>query len=156
MSRVVSGVTGAAPIWNSIMRSLLANQPDLPLRRPEGVVGKQVCLLPSQQTDPNQPSTCQTRFEFFRKGVLEGKETQAVVTKEFVPINRDTGAMTTPDNPAVEMQEKTILTDILGTKSCLDCNQDGQPRSLLIVTEGIKQRFKEVKETPVPTAIPPQ
>jgi penicillin-binding protein 1C len=156
MSRVVSGVTGAAPIWNSIMRSVLANQPDLPLRRPEGVVGKQICLVPTSQADPSQPQTCQTRFEFFRKGILEGKETQASVTKESIPINRDTGAMTTPDNPSVEMQEKTILTDILGTRSCLDCNQEGQPRSMLIVIDGDKQRFKEIKETPRPTAAPVQ
>ena len=35
---LVSGVTGAAPIWNAIMTDILKDQPDETLPRPEGVV----------------------------------------------------------------------------------------------------------------------
>lgn len=40
MSRVASGITGAAPIWNKIMRSLLANQISTSWIAPEGLIYK--------------------------------------------------------------------------------------------------------------------
>lgn len=40
MSRVASGITGAAPIWNKIMRSLLANQISTSWIVPEGLIYK--------------------------------------------------------------------------------------------------------------------
>ncbi len=40
MSRVASGITGAAPIWNKVMRSLLVNEPSIEWAVPEGLVYK--------------------------------------------------------------------------------------------------------------------
>ena len=36
--RLTSGITGAAPIWNNIMRAVLEGKPDLAFARPEGVI----------------------------------------------------------------------------------------------------------------------
>ena len=40
MSRIASGITGAAPIWNKIMRSLLANEPSVNWIAPDGLIYK--------------------------------------------------------------------------------------------------------------------
>lgn len=45
MSYVVSGVTGASPIWNKIMKELLKNKPNENFERPENIVSAQICLL---------------------------------------------------------------------------------------------------------------
>jgi len=41
----VTGVTGAAPIWNEAMRALLAGKPDQPFARPDGLEQVTVCDL---------------------------------------------------------------------------------------------------------------
>ncbi len=38
MSRIASGVTGASPIWNKIMSTLLRDKPSIDWSAPEGVV----------------------------------------------------------------------------------------------------------------------
>lgn len=38
MSQVVSGITGASPIWSRTMQGLLANHPDTPFTKPESIV----------------------------------------------------------------------------------------------------------------------
>jgi penicillin-binding protein 1C len=61
----VTGVTGAAPIWNETMRALLAGKPDKPFVRPEGMQQVEVCdlsgLLPSE-------ACAHTRLEWFING----------------------------------------------------------------------------------------
>ncbi|MBN1304956.1 MAG: penicillin-binding protein 1C [Anaerolineales bacterium] len=48
----VTGLTGAAPIWNEIMRACLRGQPDKEFERPDGLVQVEICtfsgLLPSE------------------------------------------------------------------------------------------------------------
>jgi penicillin-binding protein 1C len=61
----VTGLTGAAPIWNEVMRRLLQGQPDHPFERPKGLTQVEVCdlsgLLPT--------SACQhTHKEWFIAG----------------------------------------------------------------------------------------
>jgi penicillin-binding protein 1C len=43
MSNIVSGVTGAAPIFNRIMTNLLTDQPSLAWSVPDGLVSKPIC-----------------------------------------------------------------------------------------------------------------
>lgn len=45
MSRIASGVTGAAPIWNNIMTSLLADVPSKEWPTPNGLVRVSICPL---------------------------------------------------------------------------------------------------------------
>jgi penicillin-binding protein 1C len=61
----VTGVTGAAPIWNETMRAILAGKPDQPFVRPDGMKQVEVCdlsgVLPT--------SVCPyTRMEWFING----------------------------------------------------------------------------------------
>jgi 1A family penicillin-binding protein len=120
---LVSGVTGAAPIWHGIMTYLLKNQPDLPPVKPAGVIGAQVCsdtgVLASKQ---NEGYNCPTRFEY----LIDGTNSKATVKKEQVPVNKDTDQyLPDPGNPAAEMKEKTVLYDMF-SRYCVDCNHDGE------------------------------
>ena len=53
---LVSGITGAAPIWNEIMTNLLANVPDKEFAKPEGMVPVKICAVNGLLTCPNCPS----------------------------------------------------------------------------------------------------
>ena len=61
MSRIASGITGAAPIWNKIMSSVLQNQPSIDWPVPTGVV-KVNCPEKSEWflTENILPNYCQT------------------------------------------------------------------------------------------------
>jgi penicillin-binding protein 1C len=70
MSRIASGITGAAPIWNKIMSEVLANQPSIDWNAPSGLSKIDICSntgtlpcdnCPTRQEwflDENQPKTC--------------------------------------------------------------------------------------------------
>ena len=58
----VTGVTGAAPIWNDTMRALLQGQPDRPFVRPDGMKQVEVCALSGLLPTPACPHT---RMEWF-------------------------------------------------------------------------------------------
>ena len=119
---LVSGITGAAPIWNKLMSHVLQGKPDLWPRQPDGVVGAQICatsgLLPPNDTgDPG----CPTRFEYFIKGTVP---TQRENLKRSVLIDKDTQDLADPgktDN--VEPQDKMIVQDQF-SQYCLDCSHD--------------------------------
>lgn len=126
---LVSGVTGAAPIWNKIMSYVIRDEPDVFPKQPEGIVGRHVCTtagqLPPQPgengeqpqvTDPS--GLCQSRFEYFIKGTAPNALRSE---RQFVPIDKNTGAMAAADQTEnVEMQEKTVITDGI-SRWCLDC-----------------------------------
>jgi hypothetical protein len=43
-----------------------------------------------------------------------------------VPVNKDTDQyLPDPNNPAIEMREKTVITDAFG-QYCVDCNHEGE------------------------------
>lgn len=117
MSRVASGITGAAPIWNRIMVNILAKQPNLQPRKPDSVVGRQVC----SDTGKVAPSEggCPTRFEYLIAG-SEDVGGSLNVVRRMVPVSRDTGEMVKEDHPNFELQEKSILTDG-SSEYCIDC-----------------------------------
>ena len=122
---LVSGITGAAPIWNKLMRYLLQDQPDIWPKQPDGVVGAQICnnsgLLPPPADAPGGGG-CASRFEYFIKGTVP---TQTENLRQAVFIDKATGDLAAPNQVEnVEPQEKLILKD--GVSSwCLDCTHDG-------------------------------
>jgi membrane carboxypeptidase/penicillin-binding protein PbpC len=63
--RNVTGLTGAAPIWHEIMRTVLQGQPDRPFPRPEGLVQLEVCDLSGLLPTPACPHT---KLEWFIEG----------------------------------------------------------------------------------------
>lgn len=122
---VASGLTGASPVWNRVMTGLLEDQPDLPPVKPSTVVGVQVCsdtgVIAGKQ---GEGYNCPTRFEY----LIEGTNSTANISKKQVPVNKDTDQyLPDPNNPAVEMREKTVLKDMFG-EYCIDCNHEGEAR----------------------------
>jgi len=116
---LVSGVTGAAPIWNKLMRRVLTGTSDIWPKQPEGVVGARVCslsgLLPPNDGDD---AGCPIRFEYFIKGTVPSIREGL---RQSILIDKTTGDIAAPgktDN--VEPQEHLVLKDGISTY-CLDC-----------------------------------
>ncbi len=117
MGGLVSGTTGAAPIWNKIMTQLLQGKEIKQPTRPAGIVGMHVCNL----TGGAVPTEgCESHYEYFKKEYLP--VTQSLL-RENVLINKDTGRIVVEGEEAsnAEWQEHMVLTDVAGAKVCLDC-----------------------------------
>jgi penicillin-binding protein 1C len=131
MSGAVSGISGASPIWNRIMREVLDkaeegyyNEEDeghaWP-RKPANVIGANVCW-----TTGNLPGgaegtpDCPTRFEYFLEGAVGAKISSG---NKDVAIDKTSGQLAHPELPPelVENQNRPFLLDPLGTLVCLNC-----------------------------------
>jgi len=118
MSRVASGVTGASPIWNTIMTKILEEQEERWPLKPEGIVGAHVCATSGLKPTPENP--CQTRFEYFIQGSVPF---EAENLKRGIGVDKTTGQLATNKTPPenIEIQEHLVVWDKLGTPFCLDC-----------------------------------
>jgi len=120
---LASGITGAAPIWNKVMKYALKDQPDLWPVRPDDVVGQQVCWdsgdLMVKKEDGTQ--SCSPRFEYLIKGT-EPKEPH--ILKMTVPVTVD-DKLAPANYPDAQMKEKTIIKDMFNMY-CADCNNSSQ------------------------------
>jgi 1A family penicillin-binding protein len=120
MSGLVSGITGAAPIWHGIMATLLENKSSETIQRPSNVIQKAVCSLsgaPSMSKD--NPSGCTGGFEYFIKGT---ENRYANIQTQAVWVDKDTKDLPPPgktDN--LEPKDQQVLTDLTGDRYCLDC-----------------------------------
>jgi len=116
---LVSGVSGAAPIWNKLMTRVLKDQPDEWPKKPDNVIGLQVCALSGYQPNPESP--CETRYEYFIKGSEPPIEPQL---KKGIWINTTTGLPPKPNvTENLELQEHIVLSDPVQTDYCLDCSR---------------------------------
>lgn len=123
---LVSGVTGAAPIWNRIMRKVLDDKPDIWPKIPDGIAGAQICTVSGLLPPEGEDKGCETRFEYFIRGTVP---TDRESLKQTVLIDKDTGDIVEPNKPGanVETQEHQVLQDLISTW-CLDCaHQENQP-----------------------------
>lgn len=127
---VVSGVTGAAPIWNEIMTNLLVDSKQSWPAIPSGIIGRSICIL-SSNLPSSEGETCPTRFEYFIKGT---EPTDVENLRRAVNIDKTTGRLATGDTAPenIEQQEKSIVYDITGKPYCVDCPP---PESPTILTE---------------------
>ncbi|MGB9637539.1 MAG: penicillin-binding transpeptidase domain-containing protein, partial [Microgenomates group bacterium] len=132
MSGAVSGVSGASPIWNQIIKFALDkaekgeyNKNDNGhgiFPKPDGVIGTNICSdSGNKATDENGNSiNCPTRFEYFLKDKV-GADID--MGQKDIAIDKTTGSLadkkTPPEN--IEMQNKLVLIDPLGTAYCFDC-----------------------------------
>lgn len=128
---LVSGVSGAAPIWHEIMAKTLAGKPDEWPKKPENIVGLEICSLSGFKPNPENP--CPTRFEYFVKGTEPPIEPNF---KQAVWIDKTTGLPVANANPPdggenLEAQDHLIISDPVQKNYCLDCtrplNEKGQP-----------------------------
>lgn len=119
MSGLVSGITGAAPIWHTIMAELVKNTEIKTPQIPPDVIGKYVCSSGYFPASGDSPDKCPTHFEYFIKG-MEPKG--ANITKQATWVDKTTQDLPKPgqtDN--LEAKDETIITDLLGNKYCLSC-----------------------------------
>jgi len=118
MSGLVSGITGAAPIWNDIMTNLLKGRSPEPISRPAGVIQKAVCSDTGLATTAGAAG-CPTRFEYILKGT---ENTRGQITTGDTQIDK-----TTQDLPAkgqtdnLDTKTETVYTDPTGDKFCMTC-----------------------------------
>lgn len=63
----VTGVSGAAPIWNAFMRAVLRGQPELSFRQPSGILRHSVCATSGLLPTPECPLL---RSELFIEGTI--------------------------------------------------------------------------------------
>ncbi len=133
---LVSGVTGAAPIWNTVMSHILVNLEDVVQPEPSGITNISVC----NQTGaaPVANTECSARSELFwserlpsqpqaeRKNIWVYKDTdqpaffQSVTDKQAEPVNVD----------QIELREHTVVSDGFSIDYCIDCalpvNEEGK------------------------------
>lgn len=118
MSYVASGVTGASPIWQKIMRYALRNINTEGLIRPEGVEGANICTNSGSLPSPDSP--CDTRYEYFLAGTIP---TTSTLTKRELFVNKTTHHP--PSNESefgdVEPREQTVASDPFIKDYCIDC-----------------------------------
>jgi membrane peptidoglycan carboxypeptidase len=136
MSAVVSGVTGAAPIWNDIMRYLLneyhggttTQWPD----KPETIVQVPICA----QYGGLVQDGCTPTNEFFWQGT---EPQEPVSLRHNTWIVEQTGLPAREGDPTdqLRLEERLLLTDPFTRDYCLDCeriplptfDENGQPRT---------------------------
>jgi len=126
---LVSGVTGAAPIWHKLMVKVLENQKAEWPEKPEGIIGLDICTVSGLLPSPENP--CQTRHEFFRKGFEPNEFDQS---RRGILIKKDTGLPPKEgDSENVEIQDHFVVSDPFIKDFCLDCpwpqeiDANGQP-----------------------------
>jgi penicillin-binding protein 1C len=130
MSGAVSGISGASPIWNKIIKYALdkaekggyskSDKGHAWPSQPEGIVGLTVCAtngsIPTDSPDPS----CPTRFEYFLKDHMPQRIQGGNMD---VQIDKTKGSLALPHTPPenIETQNHPVLLDPLGTIICLNC-----------------------------------
>lgn len=131
MSGAVSGISGASPIWNKIMKMVLdkseagaydpAEKGHAWTKQPEDVVGATICAdtggLPG--SDPASPG-CPTRFEYFLKGTIP---TSNLITNQDIFLFNDTGqqAPQSADPIQIHPENRPVYKDPTGALYCINC-----------------------------------
>ncbi|MBU1085517.1 MAG: transglycosylase domain-containing protein [Candidatus Beckwithbacteria bacterium] len=117
---LVSGVSGAAPIWHNLMEFILKDQPDEFPTQPENVIGLQICTLSGFRPNPEFP--CETRFDYFIKGQ---EPTMEPLIKKGIWIDKSTNKPPVEGKTDdLELREQIILSDPVQKEYCLDCQKD--------------------------------
>jgi penicillin-binding protein 1C len=138
MSGAVSGVSGASPIWNRVMKFVLdrsekgiydpKKEDATTVKRshawpnqPDGVIGATICADTGSApgADPANPG-CPTRFEYFLSGTVP---TTSLVVNQDVFINNATGQIAASTDPPeqIHVENRPVFTDPDGTLYCLTC-----------------------------------
>lgn len=126
---LVSGVTGAAPIWNDVMSFVLKNYsswsetPSLSSwpEKPELIVEAPYCVRSGALPNPEGPE-CETKTDYFWKGT-EPQATENVWNGTW--IAEQTGLPPRQDDPTdkLKFEEHILLTDPFTRDYCLDCQR---------------------------------
>ena len=116
-----SGNTGAAPIWNKIMKYALKDTPPEWPQKPENVVFLEVCALSGLLPDHG----CPTRGEYFIKNFTPRDKDNVWDQKRKVWVFKDTHKQATGNFQPDQVQEEDhlVISDPLQKDFCADCPQ---------------------------------
>jgi membrane carboxypeptidase/penicillin-binding protein len=125
---LVSGVTGAAPIWNDIMSFILRDQPPIIPSKPGNVLSAGVC---ANGMPPQGNNNCKVRYqELYWANSTPSASLE--YTKE-IWVKSDTGTPPAPGEQAdnLVLETHTVVSDPTTPYYCLDCrqavNEEGKP-----------------------------
>ncbi len=117
---LVSGVTGAAPIWNDIMSYILRGKEPIWQEKPPGVASAQVCVtgMPPQPDAPCKAGNT----ELFWK---ESKPSASKIYTKEIWVKPDTGLPPAPGEQAdnLILETHTIYQDPVTPYYCTDCSR---------------------------------
>jgi len=99
----ISGVSGAAPIWNAFMRAALADQPALDFTPPPGVRQVEVCTETGTQPSPACPERRMRWFADDRPPLPAEQDLY-----QLIKLDRLTGKLATEFTPADAIEEKVF------------------------------------------------
>jgi membrane carboxypeptidase/penicillin-binding protein len=119
--RIVSGVTGAAPIFNDIMRFILQGKEARWQEKPPDVASAPVCPTGFPKEASGNKCTANSTELYWQKG----KPSESAYVKTNVWIDPRTG-LPPKYGEQVEglvLEERTILQDPTTKTYCLDCNR---------------------------------
>ncbi len=119
MSRLASGVTGAAPIFNDLMSFILKGEESTWQERPSDIVSGQVCAsgMPPQYSDNKcQPLNQDLYWE-------SSKPSNSKFVTKNTWIDPETGQPPEPGKhvEGLELKEKTIIEDPVTGSYCKNC-----------------------------------
>lgn len=127
---LVSGVTGAAPIWNDIMSFILKDREPTWQEKPDDVTSADVCMT-GFPADKSQPESCtQTSKDFYWEN---GQPSEARVYRKEYWVHGDTGLpfMSGESTDNLRLEQHTFYADPVTPDYCIDCTrpigEDGQP-----------------------------
>ena len=118
MGAVVSGVTGASPIWNEIMSFLLEGKKTSPWSPPKNAVRLSVCKYSG--LFPAEGAACETKSDYFIRNKFPKRRDPG---KQNVWVDKTTQDL--PKDPKqtenLELKEHYVIEDDNGDKYCIDC-----------------------------------
>lgn len=119
MGNIVSGVTGAAPIWHILMEHTLDDKPLNTPTKPDNIVGMYICSTSGLLPPPPDKGSCPTRFEYFIKGTQPRRQDPGL---QKVFIDKTTNDLAKPGQTEnIEEREEMIVTDALNNRYCVTC-----------------------------------
>ena len=112
---LASGITGAAPIWNGIMKEVLKDKVNETFKVPSGIAAVEVCSF----TGGKKNEKCSNRFEYFIAGTEPKQDTFA---RAKVWVDKTTGEIVAAGSANSEEREEVIISDPYSKKQfCASC-----------------------------------
>ncbi|MCL4384060.1 transglycosylase domain-containing protein [Patescibacteria group bacterium] len=131
MGSIVSGTTGAAPIWNKLMNNLLKDKEAQKWIQPASIVGMNVCNLTGELVPDGG---CDSHYEYFKPDMVPSEK---LPVRRSILIDKDTGLPVQPGEQKtnVEPQDHLVVEDVTHSIMCLDCppvNPSVTPAPLMV------------------------
>ncbi len=140
---LVSGVTGAGPIWNKIISFILKDKENEVWNQPASIIQAPTCnweqpATPEGETAAVAPTNCTGRQELFVKGTETRQSPYAWVEKKEVWIDKETNRPPEEgktDN--LELREHIVGFDPFVKDYCLSCPHEGEKNTTAKLDENL-------------------